>query len=72
MYWLITFDKELDAKQLDELLLKWEAERTDMPSIPLDDDEIVIEVSGPKDLPRKIASEKGVLKVSPSSSYTFY
>jgi hypothetical protein len=72
MYWLITINRELSTAQVDALLEKWGAERTETPPIPLGDNETVIEVSGSKDLPQKLSTQKGVIKVSPSSAFTLY
>lgn len=72
MEWLITLKKELDLDQIDSLLAQWGCERSETPPVPLGDGEQVIEVSGPRDLPQKVTSEKRVLKVSPNSPLTLY
>ncbi|MBD3886752.1 hypothetical protein IFO70_34435 [Phormidium tenue FACHB-886] len=71
MQWLITLKKEVSPNQLDSLLAQCGSERSGTPPIPLNDEQ-VIEVSGPQDLPQKLASDERVLKVSPNSSFTLY
>jgi hypothetical protein len=72
MEWLITTKANANLKELEARLAEWGCERTGLRPIPLDDDEQVIEVSGPADLPRKVQGEDPIIKISPSSPMTLY
>jgi len=71
MEWLIT-TKVTNLEELEAKLAEWGCERTGLPPIPLGDDELVIEVSGPADLSKKVRDEDPIIKVSPSSPMTLY
>jgi len=72
MKWLITTKANANLEELEGKLTEWGCEPTGLPPIPLDDDEQVIEVSGPANLPRKVPDEDPIIKVSPSSPMTLY
>lgn len=72
MEWLITAKANANLEELEAKFAEWGCERTGLPPIPLDDDEQVIEVSGPADLPRKVQGEDPIIKVSPNSPMTLY
>ncbi len=72
MEWLITTKANANLEELEAKLAEWGSRRTGLPPIPLGDDEQVIEVSGPADLPRKAQDEDLIVKVSPSSPMTLY
>jgi hypothetical protein len=71
MEWLITTRADANLEELEAKLAEWGCERTGLPPIPLDDEQ-VIEVSGPADLSRKVQGEDPIIKVSPSSPMTLY
>jgi hypothetical protein len=72
MEWLITTKANANLEELEAKFAEWGCERTGLPPIPLGDDEQVIEVSGPANLPRKVHDEAPVIKVSPSSPMELY
>ena len=72
MEWLITTKADANLEELEAKLAEWGCERTGLPPIPLGDDEQVIEVSGPANLPRKVHDQDPVIKVSPSSPMELY
>ena len=73
MKWLVTIPAGLDIKRVRAKLsaLGCSAD-DDQEPIPLDNNEQVIEVEGPRDLPKRAAREHEILKVSPSSDLTLY
>lgn len=73
MKWLVTTKTSLNVAQLAEKLAVWGCELDENnPPIPLDGDEQVFQISGPRDLPQKVQGDATVLKVSPSSELTLY
>ena len=72
MEWLITTKARVDLQQLESKLLDWGCEPVASPPVPLDGDEQVLEVTGPRDLPAKARGETLILKLSPSSPMTLY
>jgi hypothetical protein len=72
MQWLITTKANTNLEELESRLAEWGCERTGSPPIPLGEEEQVIEVSGPANLPEKVRREGLNLKVNPSSSMTLY
>ena len=72
MEWLITTKANANLEELEAKFAKWGCERTGLPPIPLGDDEQVIEVSGPANLPKKVHDQGSVVKVSPSSPMELY
>ncbi len=72
MEWLITVKADTPLEELEARLAEWGSKRTGSPPIPLGEDEQVIEVSGPANLPRKAQDEDLIVKVSPSSPMTLY
>lgn len=72
MQWLITTRANANLEELESRFAEWGCERTGSPPIPLSEEEQVIEVSGPTNLPEKVRSEGLNLKVSPSSPMTLY
>ena len=72
MEWLITTKANANLEELEAKLAEWGFERTGFPPILLDDEQ-VIEVSGPEDLPRRVQDEDPIIiKVSPSSPMKLY
>lgn len=69
--WLITTKTCVDPAQLNSKLSALGCQQTS-PPIPLDDNEQVIEVEGPNDLPAKAESEVEILKINPSSDMELY
>lgn len=72
MEWLVTTRANVSLEELEPKLAEWGCQRTGGPPIPLGDDEQVIEVSGPADLPSRVRSEDPIIKVSPNSPMTLY
>jgi len=73
MKWLVTTPKGIDVGRLIERLSAFGCTADpDLAPIPLDDNEQVIEVDGPKDLPARASGESQILKVSPNSEMTLY
>ncbi len=73
MDWLLTVKKQVPPDEIDALLASWGCERdAEIPPVPLGDDEQVIAVTGPRDLPQMAAHEVRVRKVSPNSPLTLY
>ncbi|MEM7226348.1 MAG: hypothetical protein AAF495_25460 [Pseudomonadota bacterium] len=73
MKWLITTQKcDLSEGLADLLAAEGCRLDRDEPPIPLGEDEQVIEVEGPVDLPDRLAHNALILKVSPSSDLTLY
>ena len=72
MDWLITFKKSISADELERILAQSGCTAEESPPIPLGEDEQVISVTGPPDLPRRLQPEEGILKVSPNSPLTLY
>jgi hypothetical protein len=70
MEWLITTKANANLEDLEAKCAEWGCERTALPPIPLGEDEQVIEVTGPADLPRKVQGGDPIIKVSPSSPMT--
>lgn len=68
--WLVTLKKEVGLNQLDKVLKKHNCERSDSMPIPLGDDEQVVAVSGPPDLPQKLQENPGIINVYPNSDFT--
>lgn len=72
MEWLITAKADTNLEELESKLARWGGERTGLPPIALGEDEQVIEVSGPADLPSKAQADDSIIKVSPNSPMTLY
>jgi hypothetical protein len=72
MEWLVTTKARKGLSELESKLAQWGCELTGTPPIPLGDDEQVIEVSGPRDLPEKARQDPDIIKVSPNSPITLY
>jgi hypothetical protein len=68
--WLVTLKKDAKLEHLDEALEQLNCERSDEEAIPLGDDEQVVAVSGPADLPQKLESNDDVIAVYPNSDFT--
>jgi hypothetical protein len=73
MKWLVTVPAGINIKRVRAKLLALgcSADEYQEP-IPLDNSELVIEVEGPRDLPKRTAGEHDIVKVSPSSDLTLY
>jgi hypothetical protein len=68
--WLVTLKKDAKLEKLDKALEQLNCERNDEEAIPLGDDEQVVAVSGPADLPQKLESNSDVIAVYPNSDFT--
>ncbi len=72
MRWLITVSSSLDDSQLQDLLAELSCETSeDAGPIPLEQD-VVIEVEGPPDLPEMTQRDARVIAVHPSSDMDLY
>lgn len=72
MEWLVTLNKDVEPEEIDQLLLQLGCERTGSPAIPLENDEQVVEVTGPHNLQQKLNRENRNIKISPNSTYSLY
>lgn len=73
MNWLITTKVTNNLTVFDSKLSTWGAElMCDAPPIPLGDDELVVQVRGPRDLPQKVAADDSILLISPNSTLELY
>jgi hypothetical protein len=72
MEWLVTTTAGADLDDLEAKLRSLGVERTEIPPVPLGSDEIVIEVSGPRDLPSRARQAGLDLIIHPSSRMTLY
>lgn len=73
MKWLITTKSNADLSRIVKELAAWGcvSQNWGMP-IPLGDEEQVIEVEGPPNLPEIAVQDNAIIKVSPSSELTLY
>jgi hypothetical protein len=71
MDWLITFKRTRTSEDIGDVLARFGVSVPDAP-IPLGEDEWVVAVAGPRDLPTRLQSEPSILKVSPNSTQTLY
>lgn len=72
MHWLVTFAKSVTPNERDKVLKDMEC-HVDEAAQPIEiDDDIVIEVSGPSNLPERGRFVAAVRAVHPSSDYTLY
>jgi hypothetical protein len=73
MKWLVTTKTNIDLDKLNLKLSSLGCEQKDNQTpIPLDNDEQVITVEGPSDLPDRAKDEAGILKINPSSEMELY
>jgi hypothetical protein len=72
MEWLITFRKSVSPEEMARILDDSGCSAELDPPIPLGEDEQVVSVSGPADLPRRLKAEEAVLGVNPNSTLTLY
>ena len=72
MDWLVSIRKSASPEQVRDLLARAGCVAEDAPPIPLGDDEQVVSVSGPPDLPARLENDERVVKVSPNSGLTLY
>jgi hypothetical protein len=69
--WLITTNRDTDLRELESRCREWGCEVIGSP-IPLGDNEQVVGVYGPMDLPERLQSTYPGLKVHPSSPITLH
>jgi hypothetical protein len=68
MQWLVTFPINVTLEMAEEALTRLGCDTPPIPSFtPLGDDEQVIAVDGPKDLPEKAKGHPIIIKVYPNS-----
>jgi len=73
MKWLVTVLKTADVKNLKNSIEKEGGEiDQENESIPLEESEIVLKVSGPSDLPDKLKSISDIIEVYPDSEMQSY
>ena len=73
MDWLIAVKKDSSGEELDTLLRDWGCERDEeTPPTPMDGDEDVIAVSGPRDLAARAKGDPRIRGVYPNSELTLY
>lgn len=73
MDWLITVKADADLEQLRIKLTAYGCEiARNLAPIPLEDNEQVIEIVGPSDLPQKVAGDDSILGVFPNSELTLF
>lgn len=72
MEWLVTAKSDTRLEELEARLARWGGKLAGRPPVPLGDDEQVIEVTGPADLPSKAQADDCIIKVSPNSPMTLY
>ena len=73
MQWLITVRKSADLKRLAEVIRGCGGEQDqDNPPVPLGDSELVVQASGPADLPDSLKSDPDVIEVYPNSEMQLY
>jgi hypothetical protein len=73
MKWLLTVNERMSRSRLREVLASHGATvDEDVPMIPMDDGDVVVEVDGPPDLPLRIKGAPEVKDVHPSSEMTLY
>jgi len=71
--WLITTKANIDIEQLAAKLTAYGCKiADDLAPTPLGTDEQAIEVSGPNDLPEKLAGDDSILGIFPNSELTLY
>lgn len=73
MRWLITTKANVDLKQLTAKLSTFGCELVnDLPPIPMDNDEQVLEVEASEDLSKMLKTDEEILELNPCSEITFY
>ena len=72
MHWLVTFPKRVTPQERNQVLASL-ACQIDENAEPIEiDDDVVVEVEGPADLPERGRSVTSIKAVHPSSEYTLY
>jgi hypothetical protein len=72
MEWLVSFKRTLSPAEVQSILDRSGSMAGNSPPVPLGEDEQVVSVSGPPDLPRRLGGDDRVLKISPNSTMTLY
>jgi hypothetical protein len=73
MKWLITIKEHTSKSRLRELLRPSGSTLVeDVPMVPMEDGDVVVEVEGPADLPQRIKAAPEVKAVHPSSEMVLY
>lgn len=72
MHWLVTFAKSVTPEERNKILTDMACQVDDEAEPVEIDDDVVIEVEGPSDLPKRGRSIAAVKAVHPSSEYTLY
>jgi len=72
MEWLVTFRSGMHSDEIRRVLAESGCAAGEVSPVPLGDSEQVVAAQGPADLPRRLESQDGVVKVYPNSSLTLY
>lgn len=72
MDWLVTIKRGAPAAEIERELLRSGCAAIEAPPIPSGDDEQVVAVTGPKDLPARLQGAPGIVGVHPNSALTLY
>ncbi|RMH22950.1 MAG: hypothetical protein D6696_02140 [Acidobacteria bacterium] len=73
MRWLLTLRRDVDRQDLDARLADWGCRPSDdAEPIPLGEDEQVLAVEGPDDLPDRTRDEELVREVFPDSEMSYF
>ncbi len=70
--WLITVSIESEPESIEEALNELGAEMSGADPVPMGDDELAITITGPADLPSKVAPGSVIKAVYPSSDLTLF
>ena len=72
MHWLVTFAKSVTPDERNRVLVDMSCQ-VDDEAEPIEiDNDVVVEVEGPADLPERGRSIPGVKAIHPSSEYSLY
>jgi len=71
MKWLITIRPDTDLERLRESLGEWGCEVSSLAPINLDQDQ-VLEVEGPSDLPELVRNEEVIVDIAPNSTMSYF
>lgn len=73
MNWLVTLRSSSSAKEFQQVLANIGAsEISGRSAIPMENDELIVEVTGPSDLDLQLRGTTGVISVHPSSQMELY
>lgn len=69
--WLLTVKSDVEWEKLESELKEIGGQRTGPEAVPLDENEMVVAVEGPDDLPEKLQGNENVLSIATNSELTF-